>query len=124
VFFGFAHLANPHGTVLAAVAIALEAGILLAAAYLNGRALWLPIGIHAGWNFTQGGIFGVAVSGGKVEGWLHGKLTGPWWLSGDEFGAEASVVAVVVCLSLAIPLLLRARKKGEWRPWPWGKKPA
>ena len=108
-FFGAAHLLNPNATWLAAVAIMIEAGIFLGAAYMLTHRLWLAIGIHAGWNFTQGAIFGVAVSGTASQGLLHATLTGPAWLSGGAFGAEASVVAMVLCGALGIALLLRAR---------------
>ena len=119
VFFGAGHLANPHATVLAGAAIAIQAGILLAAAYMLTRRLWLPIGLHAGWNFTQGGIFGVAVSGYSVPGLLQGMLRGPVWLSGGEFGAESSVAAIVICGALGIAILLRARRLGQVRPPFW-----
>ena len=63
----------------------IEAGVFLGAAYMLTRRLWLPIGIHAGWNFTQGGLFGVPVSGLTSHGLLDASLSGPVWLSGGEF---------------------------------------
>jgi uncharacterized protein len=111
LFFGCAHLLNPHATWLAAIAIMIEAGVFLGAAYMLTRRLWLPIGIHAGWNFTQGGLFGVPVSGLTSHGLLDASLSGPVWLSGGEFGAESSVVAIVVCGALGIALLLRAPRR-------------
>jgi uncharacterized protein len=111
LFFGCAHLLNPHATWLAAIAIMIEAGVFLGAAYMLTRRLWLPIGIHAGWNFNQGGLFGVPVSGLPSRGLLQATLSGgPVWLSGGEFGAESSVVAIVVCGGIGIALLLRARR--------------
>ena len=59
-FFGLIHAANKGATLESTLAIALEAGILLAASYILTRSLWLPIGLHFGWNFTEGGIFGAA----------------------------------------------------------------
>jgi membrane protease YdiL (CAAX protease family) len=117
--FGVLHLTNPNATLTAAISIALEAGVLLAAAFLISRRLWFAMGLHAGWNFTQGGVFGVAVSGNEAKGLLVGSLSGPEWLSGGAFGAEASLVAVVLCLTAAIPLLLFAAKRGQWRAAPW-----
>ena len=111
--FGLLHLLNPGVTLLNAGAMMLEAGILLAAAYMLTRRLWLCIGIHFAWNFTQGGIFSAAVSGGATNGLLEAKLVGPVWLTGGAFGAEASVVAVVVCLAAGLLLLLAARRKGH-----------
>lgn len=121
LLFGLLHLPNPNATLIGALAIALEAGILLAAAYLVTRRLWLAIGLHIGWNFTQGGIFGVAISGHEAKGLLHGTLIGPDWLSGGAFGAEASPVAVAVCLAAAIPMLVLAAKRRQWKPAPWRK---
>jgi uncharacterized protein len=111
--FGLLHWFNPGATLLNAGAIMLEAGILLAAAYMLTRRLWLCIGMHFAWNFTQGGIFSAAVSGGAINGLLEAKLVGPVWLSGGSFGVEASVVAVVVCLAAARLLLLAARRMGQ-----------
>src|SRR5262249_21623370 len=85
--FGLGHLANPHATLWGAAAIALEAGVLLAAAYMLTRRLWLPIGIHAAWNFTEGGLFGAATSGRNLPGLLQTTTRGPEWLSGGAFGA-------------------------------------
>jgi hypothetical protein len=87
-----------------------EAGILLALAYVVTRRLWFAIGTHAAWNFTQGGIFGLAVSGHGSEGLLIGRTSGPEWLTGGKFGPEASVISIVVCLAASGLLLLRARR--------------
>ena len=113
--FGLVHLGNPNATWFAGLAIALEAGVMLAAAYVLTRRLWLPIGIHAAWNFTQGGIFSVAVSGGSTRGLIDGALAPtPTWLTGGEFGAEASVVAIVACTALGAVLLAMAHKRGRF----------
>jgi membrane protease YdiL (CAAX protease family) len=113
LLFGAAHLGNENASWLAAAAIALEAGVMLGAAYVLTRRLWLPIGIHAAWNFTQGGIFSVAVSGGKTEGLLDATLAGPEWLTGGAFGAETSAVAMVLCTALGIWLLVLATRRGQ-----------
>lgn len=113
--FGLLHLANPHSSLLAAGAIALEAGVLLGAAYAATRNLWFPIGIHMGWNFAEGGIFGAAVSGGKPgHGLLNFPLHGPDWLTGGGFGPEASVVTVVVCTAAGIYFVWRTIRTGRW----------
>lgn len=116
VLFGGAHAFSPHPTLLALVAIAVEAGILLALAYVVTRRLWFAIGIHAAWNFTQGGIFGLAVSGTDSQGLLAGRTTGPDWLTGGAFGPEASVISIVVCLVAAALLWRRARRTGRLVP--------
>lgn len=116
--FGVAHLANPGATWFAALAIAMEAGILLGAAYLYTRRLWLAMGIHAAWNFTQGWVFSVPVSGGKApEGLLATSRHGPEWLTGGDFGLEASVVALVVATLAGIVLLRLAAHHSRFVPW-------
>jgi uncharacterized protein len=115
--FGLLHGLNPGATVISTVAIALEAGVLLAAAYALTRNLWLPIGLHLGWNFTEGGIFGVSVSGGTAaKGIFSVSLAGPILLTGGKFGPEASLIAVAVCLAAAIVLLALAVRAGRWLP--------
>jgi membrane protease YdiL (CAAX protease family) len=121
--FGFLHLGNPNATLAGAVAIVVEAGILLAAAYVLTRRLWLAIGVHFAWNLTQGGIFGVAVSGNPATGLLQGDLTGPAWLSGGAFGAEASVVAVVLCLGVGLYFVARAIRRNHVVQPPWRRTP-
>ena len=113
VIFGALHLLNPGATLLNASAIVLEAGILLAAAYMLTRRLWLCIGIHFAWNFMQGGIFSAAVSGGATKGLLRAKLVGAEWLTGGAFGVEGSAVALVLCTSTALLLVIAAKRKGN-----------
>src|SRR5690348_14967815 len=78
VLFGLSHLFNPHASLWGAIAIAIEAGAMLAAAYAATRSLWLPIGLHFGWNYAEGAIFGTDVSGSNTpEGLLHSTTSGP-----------------------------------------------
>ena len=117
--FGLLHWGNENATLFSSLAIAVEAGILLGAAYMLTRSLWLAIGIHAGWNVTQGFIWGVPVSGYEFEGLVQGQLYGPSWLSGGAFGLEASVIALVVATSAGIWLVRQAYKEGHWFPPMW-----
>ena len=121
LLFGVAHIHNPGATVLSGLAVALEAGVLLAAGFVLTRRLWLPIGLHAGWNFVQGGVFGVAVSGFQFGGILKSGLHGPEILSGGAFGAEASIFAVVYCLVAGVCLLVAARRAGRFVPPLWAR---
>jgi membrane protease YdiL (CAAX protease family) len=124
VIFGVLHLLNPGATFLNAAAISIEAGVLLAAAYMLTRRLWLCIGTHIAWNFTEGGFFSVAVSGGESKGLLQSRMVGPDWLTGGAFGAEASVVALVVCLAAGIVLLVLAIRRGNIVPPSWANRTA
>lgn len=116
--FGGLHLGNPNASWFAAVCIALEAGIMLGAFYaLTGR-LWVSIGLHAGWNFTQGYLFGAAVSGTDFGPSIARSiaLTGhPAWLTGGAFGPEASLPALVICTAVGIGTLVWAAKAGAFR---------
>lgn len=118
-FFGAAHIFNPGATLWSSAAIAIEAGILLALLYHVTRSLWACIGMHAAWNVLQGTLYGVAVSGTAADGLLVSKLTGPDWLSGGAFGAEASVVALLACSSVSVVLLTIALRRGSIVPPAW-----
>ncbi|GLQ49307.1 lysostaphin resistance A-like protein [Dyella flava] len=107
-FFGIAHIFNPGATWWSSLAIAIEAGILLALVFHVTGSLWSCIGLHAAWNITQGTIYGIPVSGDRADGWLVSTLTGPDWLSGGAFGAEASVVALATCSLVSLALLIIA----------------
>ena len=117
--FGASHLMNPHASLIAAGGIALEAGVMLGAAYMLTRSLWLPMGIHAAWNFTQGEVYDIPVSGTKVEGMLDARLVGDPLLTGFGFGLEASVIAIVVATAFGLWLLVRAIRQGQLKPPYW-----
>lgn len=106
--FGFVHLTNSNATVWSSVAIAIEAGLLLGAAYKFSGTLWLPIGIHWAWNFVEGNVFGFAVSGNDVDSIITPTISSPDILSGGAFGAEASIFAVILGLALS-----------AWFIWKW-----
>jgi membrane protease YdiL (CAAX protease family) len=115
LLFGLAHIVNPDSTLIGSLAIAIEAGLLLALAYVVTRNLWFPIGLHLAWNFTQGGIFGPA-SGKEPHGLVRMTFAGPDWLSGGASGAEASILAVALCVALASAFAVLAMRRGEWKP--------
>jgi membrane protease YdiL (CAAX protease family) len=120
LFFGAAHIANPGATLWSSAAIAIEAGLLFGLLYHVTRSLALCMGLHAAWNFTQGTIYGIPVSGLKADGWLVSTRSGPDWLSGGVFGAEASVIALTLCSLCTLALLAVAVRRGSivpCRPW-------
>ncbi|MEU4766234.1 CPBP family intramembrane glutamic endopeptidase [Actinosynnema sp. NPDC023794] len=117
VVFGLAHIANPNASLWGATAIAIEAGFMLAAAYAATRTLWLPIGLHFGWNFALAGIFAAEVSGNDTaEGLLDSTLSGPTLLTGGDFGPEASGYAVAFGALLTVAFLWLARRRGHIVP--------
>jgi membrane protease YdiL (CAAX protease family) len=116
-FFGLAHAGNPNATLLSSVAIALEAGVMLALAFAWTRNLWFVMGLHAAWNFTEGGLYGAPVSGISEHGLLRIAVDphAPQWLTGGAFGPEASVVALAVCMAAALLFLRAALQRGQWK---------
>jgi membrane protease YdiL (CAAX protease family) len=119
IIFGLLHAFNPGASIVSTLAIALEAGILLATAYMYTRSLWFVIALHIAWNFTEGGIFAASVSGGKVEGLLGVQFNGSDILTGGKFGPEASVVAVLICLATGVAFIVLARRRGYIVPPFW-----
>lgn len=120
VLFGAIHLVNANATLWGTLGIALTGGVMLAAAYVATRSLWLPIGLHFAWNFTHAGIFGVVISGSDTppEGLVHTSLSGPSPLTGGAFGPEASLIALLVCTVPTVLLLRRAVRAGRIHPLP------
>ena len=111
LIFGAMHLANPNSSLIAALGLAIQAGLLLAAAYIYARNLWFPIAIHFAWNFTQSGIFGAIVSGTELQkSLLTTKIEGATWFTGGLFGPEGSVQATLFCLMATIILLVLSHK--------------
>lgn len=112
VVFGALHLTNDNATIWSSAAIGLEAGILLGAAFMLTRRLWLAIAVHFVWNFLQGGVFGLPVSGEVNGGRILGTLSGNEWVSGGAFGLEASVIVVGLCLAVAVLFLRAVQQRG------------
>jgi membrane protease YdiL (CAAX protease family) len=118
--FGFAHLSTEGATVMDVTFISIEAGLLLAAAYMLTRKLWLCIGFHAAWNCTQGSVFSGAVSGTQEPtGLIKTTMHGPELITGGSFGMEASLVALVLLTTTGIVLLVMAIRRGEVKPPLW-----
>jgi uncharacterized protein len=113
LLFGFVHFANPGATTLSALAIALEAGVLVAAAYVATRSLWVSIGLHTAWNYFEGPVYGARVSGLSLPSVLDARLDGPTWLTGGAFGPEAGLPATVWGAALGGAFLVLAFRRGQ-----------
>lgn len=106
--FGLLHLGNEHVTFLSILSITLS-GLLMALYMLKTDNIWGAAGIHGAWNFTQGNIFGVAVSGTDAGASLFTFAVKPdsaQWISGGMFGTEGSLVASIVVM-IGILILLK-----------------
>jgi len=111
ILYGMLHLLNPHAS-LWGVGNSVLIGVLLSVACLRTRALWLPWGIHIGWNAALGFVCGLPVSGFRVFNlWLYTDVFGPKWLTGGAYGIEAGAtgtVAFVIGILLVWKLPLSA----------------
>lgn len=116
--FGFLHASNDNASIFSSLAIACEAGVLLGGAYMLTRNLWLAIGLHFGWNVTQGYLWDVPVSGYAVDGLFEARIHGNELISGGAFGVEASIVALVVATAAGAWIVVLALRRGNIvRPW-------
>ncbi len=107
--FATVHNANPNATLLSWTNTFL-AGIWFAVAYLKTRTLWMPFGLHVAWNWVQGSIFGIEVSGLKdiITAPVMREIdNGPAWLTGGEYGVEGGLActAALVLSTVAIYFL-------------------
>lgn len=91
--FGLIHLSNPGASVLSVTGNALG-GAMYGIAFVLTRRLWLPVGLHFGWNFIQGPVLGFPVSGIGEGGLIHPVDLGPDWLTGGHYGPEAGLVGI------------------------------
>ncbi len=96
VLFALAHGRNPEAGLFGLINVGL-AGVWLSIAYMKTRSLWLPLGLHLAWNFSQTTIFSFPTSGVSFEGRQLFLLTqsGPAWLTGGRFGPEGGVLATL-----------------------------
>jgi membrane protease YdiL (CAAX protease family) len=120
LLFAVPHLFNPNSTLFGAFNTA-AVGALLAAAYLLTRSLWLPWGIHWGWNFVLAVAYGLSVSGFDTDGPVDGGVTGPVWLTGGAYGIEggaSGTVAIVVGFGVLLWLVRQPALVGVAAPAP------
>ncbi|MDR5674140.1 Metal-dependent membrane protease, CAAX family [Halalkaliarchaeum sp. AArc-CO] len=111
--FGVAHLANPGASVASAVVISL-AGVLLALGYVLTGELGIPIGIHVTWNFFQGPVFGLGVSGLELPVAVVAlDPVGPDWVTGGGFGPEAGLLGFLAVVAGIAATVLWVRRRKE-----------
>jgi membrane protease YdiL (CAAX protease family) len=107
--FGLAHLSNPNASWIAVLGI-LGAGYFLAFGYLRTRHLWLPIGLHIGWNFFEGPVFSFPVSGLDTARLLNHTVSGPELITGGAFGPEAGLIVLPALVVGAVLIHLYAKR--------------
>ena len=103
-FFGLAHLGNSHHTWISTLNTMLV-GIPLSLAYLRTRSLWMPVGMHFTWNYVQGFVFGLPVSGYTFSSsLLKVQVHGAAWLTGSEYGPEGGLLSTIAVVGAGIYL--------------------
>lgn len=112
VLYGLIHMTNPNAGLLSGAIIVLF-GFLRIYGYLATKMLWLSMGMHIGWNFFQGPIFGYAASGHQTASLIAQTPTGPAWLSGGDFGPEGSVLIIPVIGLALLAMRWWAQREGD-----------
>ena len=108
--FGIAHLGNPNATWVSAAGI-FFAGIFLAYGYIRTGRLWLSIGLHIGWNFFEGVVFGFPVSGLDIYRLLQHRVNGPEIWTGGAFGPEAGLIVLPALMIGSVFIYLYTRHR-------------
>lgn len=113
VIFGLLHYGNPNATILSTLIIT-AAGVMFGLPYIITGRLSIPIGLHISWNFFQGGIFGMPVSGIPTRvSLLQTRIEGPLQWTGGRFGPEASMTGLIAVVLLTIWIILYLRRTGH-----------
>lgn len=110
VYFGLEHLSNPSSSWMAAAGIFFIA-LFLIYAYVRTRQLWLPIGMHIGWNFFESAVFGFPVSGYDRPGLLQISVPGPELWTGGEFGPEAGLIILPICVLATVLINIYTKRR-------------
>ncbi len=113
VGFGFAHYYNPTASVFS-VANTMLAGVWFGLAYMKTRDLWFVWGLHFAWNWVQGAVFGIEISGLRnltPVSILNEIDPGPAWLTGQSYGLEGGIACTIaILISIALIYVLPSLK--------------
>lgn len=113
IIFSLLHLGNPGITLLALVNIAL-AGCFMGSVMYAFNSIHAAVGVHITWNWVQGAIFGIPVSGTTPSGYFSTTvLSSNHLLTGGKFGAEGSIICTLVTVVLTIVFLALAKRNGN-----------
>jgi len=110
--FGLLHIFNPNATWVSAAGI-FFAGVYLAYGYLRTKQLWLSIGLHIGWNFFEGVVFGFPVSGLDIYALTRIKVQGPALWTGGAFGPEAGLIVLPSLMLGAFLIYIYTRRRTD-----------
>ena len=100
--FGFAHTSNPNSSLFSFINIT-TAGIVLAYPYIYTQSMAVSVGLHLSWNYFQGVIFGLPVSGLELEAaFFQSTVAEPEYLTGGHFGPEGGVIGLMGLVIMAL----------------------
>jgi membrane protease YdiL (CAAX protease family) len=123
VIFAVIHSGSKHATFLSVCATSLQAGVLLSAAYIFSRNLWLPIFLHFAWDFVEPGIFGAINPGNSIEQSLFtSEITGSAFITGGQTGPQNSIQALIFCAIMSLVFLWLAKRKNNFLKPAWNRK--
>ena len=114
-FYGVVHMANPNSSLMSGVLISII-GFVRIFGWLRTGQLWLSMGMHAGWNFFQGPVYGFHVSGLGNVNLIQHTVSGPTWITGGVFGPEAGLIVLPV-LGLALAAMYMLTRQRCAIPW-------
>ncbi|HTB26522.1 MAG TPA: CPBP family intramembrane glutamic endopeptidase [Puia sp.] len=118
IIFVIAHSGVKDGNLISVLSTSINAGLLLPAAYVFSRSLWLPIFMHFAWDFTEPGIYGAINPGISItKSLFDSKISGPRLITGGPLGPQNSIQALIICLVLGIIFLRLAKMKGNVIPF-------
>jgi membrane protease YdiL (CAAX protease family) len=115
ILFVALHINAEGATFLSVAATTMQAGILVSAAYVFSRSLWLPIFFHFAWDFAEPSIFGGINPGIYVDRTLlSSKIIGSSLISGGKFGPGNSLQALIFCLIVSAIFLFLSKRKNNF----------
>jgi membrane protease YdiL (CAAX protease family) len=115
ILFAVLHVNVKGATVMSVGATAMQAGLLIPAAYVLSRNLWFPIFLHLGWDFSEPGIFGaINPNSSLTQGLFTSKIAGNSLFTGGETGPQDSLTSLLICLLLGLIFLSLAKRKNNW----------
>src|SRR5436190_1085550 len=123
LLFAVMHMNVKGANFLSVSSTAIQSGLLLSAAYVFSRSLWLPIFFHFAWDFAEPGVFGAINPGISIDqSLLTSKVDGPLILTGGQLGPQNSIQSLLLCSIVSLIFLWLAKQKNNFIKPSWKRK--
>lgn len=122
VIFGLAHAGNPNATIFTTLALIGAFTFFFGAGYMITRRIWFIFGFHWSWNFFQSGIWGMHNSGKTQPSLITPHIDGPVWITGGEWGAELSLISILILFIVGLYFVKLALEKNQFINPLWRRK--